>query len=299
MNTKFALCFFPLLFLLLFNKAQTFVNVNDTAYLFVEGYKHGQIQWQQSSDTITWTDISGASVNNYPLFPVYPAYYRAKVNSGTCNTLYSQAIKIELSNFQCGDTLIDYRDGQKYPTVLIGTQCWFAKNLNIGEKIDHEPEYQTDNGIIEKFCYNNDENNCDVHGGLYTWTETMAYDTTEGSRGICPSGWHVPSDQEWIDLELALGMDIGVAQYYNTWRGTDQGTQLKVDGTSGYEALLSGNAIPGGYFNSMNQYEFMHSSSHYGVSAAWRRCVRAGDPTVGRWNTFTHSYGLSVRCLKN
>lgn len=298
MNIKFAIHFFPFLFLSLFIKAQTLVNVSDTVYLFVEGYKHGQIQWQQSSDTLSWTDISGATINNYPLFPPYSAYFRAEVNSGTCNPLFSDIVKIELNCFQCGDTLIDNRDGQKYPTVLIGTQCWFAKNLNIGVKIDNGVEYQTDNEIIEKFCYSNDVGYCNTYGGLYTWNEMMDYDTTECSQGICPSGWHVPSEQEWIDLELELGMDPEVVMHANTWRGTDQGTQLKVGGSSGYDALLSGSAVPGGYFNAINNYEYMHSSTWYGGNA-WRRCVRSGDAKVGRWNTFPQSYGLSLRCVKD
>lgn len=298
MNIKFAIHFFPFLFLSLFIKAQTFVNVSDTAYLFVEGYKHGQIQWQQSSDSLSWTDISGATINNYPLFPPYSAYFRAEVNSGTCNTLYSEIVRIDLNCFQCGDTLTDQRDGNKYPTILIGTQCWLARNLNIGVKIENGTQNQTDNGIIEKFCSNNDVSNCNIYGGLYTWNEMMKYDTAEGSQGICPSGWHVPSEPEWIDLELALGMDPGVVMLANTWRGTDQGTQLKTGGSSGYDALLSGSAVPGGYFNAINQYEYMHSSTSYGGNA-WRRCVRTGDATVGRWNTFPQSYGLSVRCVKD
>lgn len=298
MNIKFALNVFLLLFLSLFIKAQTLVNVNDTAYLFAEGYKHGQIQWQQSDDSLSWTNISGAIENNYPLFPAFSAYFRAKVNSGTCNVLYSQIVKIDLICFQCGDSLVDERDGQKYPTVLIGTQCWFARNLNVGEKIDNGAQSQTDNGIIEKYCYSNDASNCNFYGGLYTWNEMMQYDTLESSQGICPSGWHVPSDQEWIELEMALGMDLGTALLANIWRGTDQGTRLKVGGDTGYEALLAGSAIPGGYFSAINQYEYMYSSTWSGGNA-WRRCVRIGDATVGRWNTFPQSYGLSVRCVKD
>ena len=93
-------------------------------------------------------------------------------------------------------------------------------------------------------------------------------------------------------------MNSATANLVNTWRGTDQGTKLKAGGSSGYNALLSGSAIPGGYFSVINQYEYMYTSTAYG-SNAWRRCVRIGDATVGRWNTFPQSYGLSARCVKN
>ena len=290
-------------FILLFSSipciwAQSFVYQNDTAYLCLNGHKFGHIQWQHSNDSVNWFDISGATIANYPIVPDSSSFYRARVNSGTCDPFYSQTIRIDVLCFECGDTLIDYRDQQRYPTVLIGTQCWFAKNVNTGEKINNGSQLQTDNNIIEKFCYYNDTNYCNIYGGLYTWNEVMQYSTIESSQGICPCGWHVPSDQEWIDLEIELGMDSIAASYTNTWRGTNQGQQLMDGGTSGYDALLSGRALPNGYFNILTQYEYMYTSTIFGNNA-WRRCVRIGDGKVGRWNTFPQNYGLSVRCIKD
>ncbi|HNZ42710.1 MAG TPA: fibrobacter succinogenes major paralogous domain-containing protein [Bacteroidales bacterium] len=281
-----------------FMLAQTFVYLNDTAFLELQGMQYGSLQWQQSADTITWTDITGATSNNFPLVPSQSYFYRAKVNSGTCLPVYSDVTKIDVLTFHCGDTLIDFRDGRKYPTVQIGSQCWIAKNLDVGQQIVHGTKTQTNNDTIEKYCPYNDADSCEKYGGLYTWDEMMEYTEIIGSRGICPCGWHVPSDQEWIDLEITLGMDQATANLYNTWRGTDQGTKLKIGGSSGYEGLLSGCAIPGGYFSAVKMYEYMHSSTPYGIYG-WRRCLRTGDATVGRWNTFPKSYGLSVRCIKN
>jgi uncharacterized protein (TIGR02145 family) len=109
----------------------------------------------------------------------------------------------------CGNSFIDTRDGKTYPTVLIGTQCWMAKNLNIGVRIDGTVG-QTNNGIIEKSCYNDFESNCDIYGGLYWWDEFMNYTSSSdsvpsGRQGICPSGWHIPSDVEWTILSGFLG----------------------------------------------------------------------------------------------
>lgn len=87
--------------------------------------------------------------------------------------------------WSCGYSIIDSRDGQTYNTVLIGTQCWMAENLNIGTMINGSSD-QTDNATIEKYCYNNKTANCDTYGGLYQWTEMMQYVMTEGAQGICP-----------------------------------------------------------------------------------------------------------------
>ena len=82
-----------------------------------------------------------------------------------------------------------------------------AENLNIGTKINSTTggQLQTDNGIIEKYCYDNDESQCDIYGGLYEWNEAMQYVTTEGGQGICPDGWHIPTDGEWTTLVEYLG----------------------------------------------------------------------------------------------
>ena len=90
---------------------------------------------------------------------------------------------------------------ESYPTVSIGTQCWMAKNMNIGTEVALATE-STNNGILEKYC--SDSNNCATYGGLYQWDEAMQYSTTEGAKGICPVGWHVPADSELYTLENYL-----------------------------------------------------------------------------------------------
>ncbi len=99
-------------------------------------------------------------------------------------------------------TITDNRDGQVYPTVQIGNQCWMAKNLNIGKMIQKK-EIQANNGIIEKYCYDNLEEHCNNFGGLYQWREVISY--KGNSQGICPTGWHIPSEAEWQELIQFLG----------------------------------------------------------------------------------------------
>jgi uncharacterized protein (TIGR02145 family) len=99
----------------------------------------------------------------------------------------------------CGNPFVDARDGISYSTVLIGTQCWMSQNLNTGTRINGSGN-QTNNNIIEKYCYADLEINCDVYGGLYQWDEAMQYSTMHGVQGICPAGWHLPTDDEWTTL---------------------------------------------------------------------------------------------------
>ena len=105
--------------------------------------------------------------------------------------------------FSCIDS-----DGNHYATVRISderfAQTWMAENLKVGTGIDIT-QVPTDNGIIEYYCYEDNINLCGVYGGLYQWDEMMNYIDTEGSRGICPEGWHVPTNQEFYDLENFLG----------------------------------------------------------------------------------------------
>jgi len=126
--------------------------------------------------------------------------------------------------FQCGDPFMDARDGKTYKTVSIGGQCWMAENLNIGIMIMGS-EIPSNNLIIEKYCHNNDEVKCNTYGGLYRWDEMMNYSTIEADQGICPSGWHIPSDGEIQTLEIELGMD-SISANMGGFRGTDQGSRL-------------------------------------------------------------------------
>jgi uncharacterized protein (TIGR02145 family) len=77
------------------------------------------------------------------------------------------------------------------------------KNLNIGNVI--ELHVDQDPTKFEKWCYGNVSGNCDVYGGLYQWEEIMQGSTQIGLQGICPPGWHVPTDGEYATLTYYLG----------------------------------------------------------------------------------------------
>ena len=118
---------------------------------------------------------------------------------------YSTSTKIRLRAYLNDCYYItDTRDDQEYSTVQIGTQCWMAENLNIGNMVQGVID-MTENGEIEKYCYDDNAQNCNVYGGLYQWNEMMQYVTTPSTQGICPDGWHLPSNDEYTVLTDYLG----------------------------------------------------------------------------------------------
>jgi uncharacterized protein (TIGR02145 family) len=118
----------------------------------------------------------------------------------SCSSVMTKNIIVQVAPvFTCGNNLNDIRDNKVYSTVQIGTQCWMQKNLNYGTSLLGAIE-QTDNCINEKYCYSDNTANCTLYGGLYQWDELMAYTTSPGAQGLCPPGWHVPTQSDWNTL---------------------------------------------------------------------------------------------------
>jgi uncharacterized protein (TIGR02145 family) len=212
-------------------------------------------------------------------------------------------IKLTGEAWECGSIFQDPRDGQLYSTVQIGTQCWFAKNLNTGTMISGSVN-QTDNSIIEKYCYDNNVGNCNLFGGLYLWSELMQYVITPGARGICPNGWHVPTDDEQCTLEQFVDPTVNCT--ITGWLGTDVGLKLKTNG--GW--ALGGNgtnefgfsALPGGYFEGGSFFFTTQIGSFWlsslNGSSAWSRYLTSNSDKIDRASQYM-SFGSSARCIKD
>jgi len=110
------------------------------------------------------------------------------------------------------DSLIDIRDGQIYKTVLLGNQWWMAENLDYGLTISTDSE-QLDNGVVEKYYYEDNQTLYSQLGGVYEWKEAINYGRSK--QGICPDGWHIPTSQEWITLMEEIDQWYAW-QYYST-----------------------------------------------------------------------------------
>ncbi len=191
--------------------------------------------------------------------------------------------------------------GEYYPTIVIGTQCWLSRNFNIGTMIA-EGTNQTSNALIEKYCYDNNPEHCGNYGGFYHWNEMMQYSTTEGTQGICPPGWHIPSDAEWSVMAKYIDPTVQCIPPFSS--GTDAGYKMKTiygwtggsgSDTIGFSALAAG--FYTGTFTGINTTASFWSFSGAGVS-------------VKSWELYNYSsrifyiasgksFGYSVRCVKD
>jgi uncharacterized protein (TIGR02145 family) len=197
------------------------------------------------------------------------------------------------------------------PTITIGTQTWMANNVDVGTMITGTTN-MTNNSILEKYCYRDDPANCTTYGALYQWDEMMQYVTTAGTQGVCPTGFHLPTDDEWKTLEIHLGMTQAQADATG-FRGTDQGSQLASNeplwtngaldqnaafGTSGLAALPGGYRITSGStLNQSYDANFWSSSESY-TGYAWNRDLDYYGPKVNR-DDDSKSNGFSVRCVQD
>jgi uncharacterized protein (TIGR02145 family) len=220
------------------------------------------------------------------------------------------------TNIPClGIPTVEY-EGRTYNTIQIFSQCWLKENLNVGEMINGSVE-QSNNGIIEKYCYNNEPDSCNIYGGLYLWEEMMQYTTQQGTQGICPQGWHLPTDEEWKVLEGAVDSQYGIGdQIWEGWwgyHGFDVGTNLKTNsgwhnggnGTDkfGFSALPCGQRKFNGSFTDVGEYSFWWTSSEseYGYYNAWWHAVFYNESLVfrGYEDYYYNPDGTSVSCIKD
>ena len=199
----------------------------------------------------------------------------------------------------------DY-DGNTYKFVTIGTQTWMTENLKVthypnGEKIPLVSDNVIwvaldDNDIDKGYCYYNNKSSSE-YGVLYTYAAAL---------NACPTGWHLPSDEEWKTLELYLGMSQSAVDDV-AGRGTNEGEKLKA--TSGWFSNGNGtddfgfSALPGGHrvasygtFNNAGISGHWWSATEYDDIFAWYRSLYYDYDNVNR-SIKSKSEGFSVRCL--
>jgi len=192
----------------------------------------------------------------------------------------------------CPGTPTVLYQGKTYNTVQIGSQCWLKENLDVGTRVNGSVN-QTNNGIIEKYCYNDDPANCTTYGGLYQWNESMQYVTTPGTKGICPTGFHIPTYAELQTLQTIVSNDANSLKAFGQGTGSGVGTN-----TSGFSALLAGyRNVNNGTFYSLEIHTFFLSSTEYGTNAFTME-LYYNDSPVG-FGYFYKGNGFSVRCAKD
>lgn len=261
-----------------------------------------------------------------------------------------EMVQTRVDKLDNAKTFIDSRDGHKYKWVKIGNQIWMAENLAYMPHVN--PPKKQESGI---WVYDYDgqdiaaakaTENYQKYGCLYSWTTALAIDEkyltqpwkgdTINHQGICPSGWHMPTDTEWKELEMALGMPDSVAmeegfgragtfsnllflyEYPPVGRFLKSSSNWLSDGngnnSSGFNALPGGAIYTkggvGGGFNSLGTYTSYWSSSEVlernrkdsivGYSA-WTRDLMSLNhkDDIYRLNWDDRAFGHSVRCIKD
>jgi uncharacterized protein (TIGR02145 family) len=198
-------------------------------------------------------------------------------NAGLCSASKSRNIIVQAPPaFTCNNNFTDIRDNRVYPTVQIGGQCWFASDLNYGVMIS-STQNQRDNCLPEKYLNST---------SFYQWDELMLYNDTPGLQGLCPPGWHVPTENDWATL---------FAVYTNN---AFAGSPLKYSGYSGFNALMTGAAHMNVQWDFQSFAVFFWSSTSYGSYKAWSHGMNDIDPSVAYYPSL-RSNAFSVRCLRD
>ena len=184
----------------------------------------------------------------------------------------------------------DPRDGHVYKWVKIGNQIWMAENL----------QFQTDTG---SWCWENEEESCKIRGRLYNW---------ETAVKTPPPGWHLPSDEEWKNLEMTLGLTkeqadqegfridkdgflAGKIKLIEAWRSEYEGKSIVITNETGFSA------VPTGLYSND---EFRHDgytgwwTTDGNDTHAWIRHIGFFDNTIGRILN-RKEFAFPVRCIKD
>lgn len=213
-------------------------------------------------------------------------------------------------NAQQKDSITDY-DGNVYQTVVIGDQEWMAENLKVKHNsngteiplVQSSSEWD-DLGWTEKaYCmYDSSTSSIDTYGGLYTWTAAMDSAVSSdlnpsGVQGVCPDGWHLPSNAEWLELSQYLSSNAGgklKEAGTSHWNSPNTGATNE----SGFTALPGGIRYQDGNFGAIGDMGTWWTSSENNAAAAWRRTLQFVAGSVGT-GQIHKAAGLSVRCVKN
>ena len=196
---------------------------------------------------------------------------------------------------------MDSRDGQTYKTVTIGSQTWMAENLN----------YETANS----YCYNDNANNCSKYGRLYTWAAAMdsvgtwskngkgcGYGTTCSPtypvRGICPEGWHLPTEAEFETLFTAVGGESTAGKVLKSTTGWTTYSGITNEDAFAFSALPAGYRNLNGYCYNEGDYAYFWCSTEGNTDYAHNVNLYYGNGGA-YLGSYSKGYGFSVRCLKD
>jgi uncharacterized protein (TIGR02145 family) len=179
--------------------------------------------------------------------------------------------------FHCGEKIL-YEE-KTYETVLIGDQCWFKQNLDVGSSTPV-------NGQIHKYCYKDQDTNCTKYGGLYYWDDAIEFLNSNGTKGICPAGWRIPSESDFMILKTTVNDDGNTLKAVGEGTGDGIGTN-----TSGFSALLVEHRLL--------VHAYFWSSTATSADGATRMALHKDSNKIGLGHNNKEENVFSIRCLRN
>ena len=250
----------------------------------------GTYNWNtaETTDTIT-------------VSPPLTTTYTVTVTLNGCTD--SDEVVVTVSTPVCPATVTDI-DGNVYNTVQIGCQCWMHENLNVTNDPLGNP--------ITKYCYNNIAAYCDTFGGFYDWYNAMNGSTTPGIQGICPDGWHMPRDCEFVTLmekvaELYGGTTADVGdKLMKSGETPDRCFGITPPcGVSGFDAAHPGMGLSWGgpptSWLGIYDYSYFWTSNYeiYSSTHICRYVTKIGSFRSMVWANVYPLEGMSIRCVKD
>lgn len=232
-------------------------------------------------------------------------YYIRVFATNSIGTAYGEELTFatleDTLGIPCSNFPTIFYEGRIYHTVQIGTQCWLRENLNVGTRVDINVA-QTNNGIIEKYCIDEDENNCELYGGLYQWDEMMQYTTAVINHGICPEGWRLPYQYDWNILTDYLGGYTIAGGKLKSTGTLEESTGLWYAPNTGATNSSGFSAEPAGHrgnsYVASGHIAYFWNSEELSLINAKFIALFFNNSVVGGYYIYK-SYGLSVRCLKD
>ena len=197
-------------------------------------------------------------------------------------------------------------DGNVYDTITIGTQTWLTENLKTTKYNDGTPiPPVTDANVWSNlttpgYCWydNNESAYKATYGALYNWYAINP--NSNGNKNICPTGWHVPSNNDFIDLANYLG-GINVAGGKMKETGTVHWLAPNTGATneSNFTGLPGGQRNESGVFTDMGLGGVFWSSTPYNSIKPWYRSLYYSNPNLFVGNGCLNIRGFSIRCIKD
>ena len=268
----------------------------------------------------------GTIAQNDTMYIMKSGFIVGKYNVNSVDSIIFYKPEIKKS-----DSFVDGRDGNVYRIVVIGNQIWMAENLRYLPSVVAPTTSSPTTAYYYIYGYSGTNvsaakatDNYKTYGVLYNWPAAMAGAASSdanpsGVQGVCPAGWHLPSDEEWIELENYLsakgynfdgttgGGRNKIAKAMASATGWNNSTNTGAPGNTDYPEYQnkSGfNGLPGGYrkgdgtFENLYNIGYWWSSTSFNINHTWTHWMIFNAPSVGK-NDYNKSLGFSVRCAKD